>query len=242
MKKSYKNILIIFILMIFLNASAKTSLIIGAAASLTNVMKELKTEFEKQNPKIKLTMTFAATGMIRMQVRNGAPIDVFASANSNFGGNGDYAKILDEKSIRIMCTNALVFVGNKKISLLKVKRLGIGNPAYVPAGRYAKKLLKSEKLWDKIKDRIIQGNNVRQVLSWLEQGAVDGGFVYATDAAMSNKLKIIKKYTVISGKKLIYPIALTKSCRYKVAAAKFIKFLASNKAKKIFNKYGFITK
>ncbi len=242
MRKLYKYISLGIAFMIFLNASAKISLTIGAASSLSNVMKELKMEFEKQNPKIKLKMTFAATGTIRMQISNGAPIDIFASANSNFGGNGNYAKILDEKSIKLICMNALVFVAGKNISLLKVKRLGIGNPAYVPAGKYAKKLLKSEKLWNKIKDRIIQGNNVRQVLSWLEQGAVDGGFVYATDAAMSSKLKIIKKYTVISGKKLIYPVAMTKACSDKVAAAKFISFLNSDKAKKIFNKYGFITK
>lgn len=242
MKKLYKYTCIIFTSMIFFSASAEKSLTIGAAASLTNVMKELKTEFEKQNPKIKLTMTFAATGTIWMQINNGAPIDVFASANSNFGGSDDYTKILDEKSIEIMCMNALVFVADKKISLLKVKRLGIGNPAYVPAGKYAKLLLKSEKLWIKVKDKIVLASNVRQVLSWLEQGAVDGGFVYSTDAAMSSKLTIIKKYTVINGKKLIYPVALTKHCRDKAAAAKYVKFLTSNKAKIIFTKYGFITK
>lgn len=242
MRKSSKYISLGIAFMIFLNASAKTSLTIGAAASLTNVMKELKIEFEKQNPKIKLRMTFAATGTIRMQISNGAPIDIFASANSNFGGDANYAKFLDEKSIKIMCMNALVFVATKNISMLKMKRIGIGNPAYVPAGKYAKKLLKSEKLWDKIKDKIIQGNNVRQVLSWLKQGAVDGAFVYATDAAMCKNLKIIKKYTLINDKKLIYPVALTKYCRDKVAAASFISFLTSVKAKKIFKKYGFITK
>jgi len=241
-KKSYKYISIIFAFTIFFNVSAKKKLTVGAASSLTNVMKELKIEFEKQNPNIKLTMTFAATGTIRMQIANDAPIDIFASANSNFGGNGDYKKILEEKSVKIMCTNALVFVANKKIYLLDVKRIGIGNPAYVPAGKYAKKLLKSEKLWGKIKHKIIQGNNVRQVLSWLEQGAVDGGFVYATDAAMSKKLMIIKKFTLINGKKLVYPAAITKRCRDKVSATKFMVFISSNKAKKIFNKYGFITK
>ena len=241
MKKSYKYICIIFALMISLGASAEKMLTIGAAASLTNVMKELKTKFEKNNPDIKLIMTFAATGKIRMQLSKGAPIDVFASANSNFGGDGNYGKILDKKSIKIMCTNALVFVAAKNISLLEVKRLGIGNPAYVPAGKYAKKLLESEKLWDKVKNKLVQGSNVRQVLSWLEQGAVDGGFVYATDAAMNKKLKIIKKYTVIDGKKIVYPVALTKSCRENTAAKKFISFLASDEAKKIFSKYGFIT-
>jgi molybdate transport system substrate-binding protein len=226
--------------MLFLNASAGKTLTIGAAASLTNVMKELKMEFEKDNPNIKLVMTFAATGKIRMQISKGAPIDVFASANRNFGGNGNYGKILNKSSIKIMCTNALVFVAPKNISLLEVKRLGIGNPAYVPAGKYAKKLLESKKLWNKVKDKIIQGSNVRQVLSWLEQGAVDGGFVYATDAAMNKKLKVIKKYTVIDGKKIVYPVAITKSCREKATAKDFIIFLISAKAKKIFRKYGFI--
>ncbi len=242
MKRLYKYICIIFTFMIFLNVLAGKTLTIGAAASLTNVMKELKTEFEKNNPDTKLIMTFAATGKIRMQISRGAPIDIFASANSNFGGKNNYGNIVDKKSIKVMCTNALVFVAAKDISLLEVKRLGIGNPAYVPAGKYAKKLLESKKLWDKVKGRIIQGSNVRQVLSWLAQGAVDGGFVYATDAAMNKKLKVINKYTVIGGKEIVYPIALTKSCHEKGAAEKFITFSGSDKAKKIFRKYGFITK
>jgi molybdate transport system substrate-binding protein len=224
---------------------AETSLTIGAAASLTDVMGELKTEFEKLNPEIKLVMTFAATGAIRMQIENGAPVDVFASANSNFGGSGDYTKILDKDSVKIMCMNALVFAVGKNSSVKTIsgsKRLGIGNPDYVPAGKYAKKLLESKKLWAEVKERLIMGTNVRQVLAWLEQGAVDGGFVYSTDAAMSDKLKIIEKYTVIAGKKIVYPVAISKQCRNQSAAKKFISFLLSDEAKKKFNKYGFITK
>lgn len=241
-------------IMIFSAASAQTPLLIGAAAGLTNVMRELKTEFEKNNPKIKLKMTFAASGVINAQVRAGAPIDVFVSANSSFGGDRDYTKILDKKSIRIICTNSLAFaVGentgiNAKKSLISLlsasgmKRIGIGNPSYVPVGTYAKKLLDSKKIWNKVKSKMIMGNSVRQVLAWLEQGVVDGGFIYATDVAISGKLKLIKKYTLIDGQKLIYPVAVTKRCRNKALATKFIDYLISDKAKKIFRKYGFITK
>lgn len=242
MKRSCRFICAVFAFMVILNTSAQKTLTIGAAASLTDVMKELKTEFEKGHPDTKLVMTFAATGKIRMQISKGAPIDVFASANNDFGGDGDYGKILDKKSIKVMCMNALVFVAPKQIALLEVKKLGIGDPAYVPAGKYAKKLLESEKLWNKVKSKVVKGTNVRQVLSWLEQGAVDGGFVYSTDAAMCKKLKILNKYTVIGGKEIVYPVALTKSCREKAAGNDFIVFLASDKAKKIFTKYGFITK
>ena len=242
MRKSFKLINTVIIFMMLFNIFGKTSLTVGAAASLTNVMKELKKEFEKQNPDINLIMTFAATGAIRMQLQRGAPVDIFASANKNFGGLKDYTKVLYKTSIKVMCTNALVFIANKNISILKMKRIGIGNPAYVPAGKYAKKLLKSQKLWEKIKNKIVLGNNVRQVLSWLEQGAVDGGFVYSTDAALNDKLKVKEKYSVIGNEKIIYPVAITKSCRDKVAAAKFISFITSKKAANVFRKYGFTTK
>ena len=76
----------------------------------------------------------------------------------------------------------------------------------------------------------------------MEQGAVDGGFVYFTDAVLNDKLKVKEKYSVIGNEKIIYPVAITKSCRDKVAAAKFISFITSKKAANVFRKYGFTTK
>ncbi len=249
----YKSWISIVVAGLALTSSAGKVLTVGAAASLTNVMLDLQKKFERENPGIKLKMTFAGSGTIRMQIANGAPIDVFASANRNFGGSADYGSVLKTETVKIMCRNSLVFAvgknyqADKSASLLSLlnaptmKRIGIGNPAYVPAGKYAKKLLESKKIWSKTSGKMIQGSNVRQVLSWLEQGAVTGGFIYSTDAAMSDKLKIVKQYSTIAGQKLEYPVAVTKSSKNSKEALKFIAFLKSPQSQKTFTKYGFIT-
>lgn len=255
MKELFKIISVGFLIFFVGGLSAEDVITVGAAASLTNVMEDLKTDFERNFPDIKVRITYAATGALMAQIQNGAPIDVFASANKRFGSknSSDYAKVLVSESVKVMCYNALVFAVKKNADLSanlplgeiltnrKMRRIGIGNPSYVPAGKYAQKLLKNKKLWMKVIAKTIHGSNVRQVLAWLEQGAIDGGFVYSTDIAVSNKLKVLKKYETIAGEKLVYPIGVTKRSKKIVAAKKFIDFITSKKARKIFSKYGFIT-
>lgn len=232
--------------------SRGNKLIVGSAASLKDAMTELREKFCQDNTDIQIELTFAATGTIRSQIENGAPIDVFASANPTFGcKTEDYATIVDSKSVSNMCFNSMVLIQNKKYELKdknlfpslnfkNVNKIAIGNPDYVPAGKYAKKLLVSRSLWEN-NSEFVYANNVRQVLGWVEQGIVPAGFVYRTDALHSDKVKIVAEFAVINGKKITYPIAINKNTGNTGNAQVFIEFVLSADGQKILAKHGFVT-
>lgn len=244
-------------LLLFLSSCSRKkneSILIGAAASLTDSMKEISTAFMKEKNGADVQLSFAATGKLRAQIEKGAPIHVFASASESFGGKKDVSDILDTASIKIMCYNCLVLAVNKNfqdagekidpagfIMSEKIKKLAIGTPEYVPAGNYAKMKMTEMGIWEKASGKMIFANNVRQALAWLESGEVDAAFIYRTDAYISSKVKIVSEFPIVNGKKIIYPVALTKLGKDNPLAASFEDFVLSGKSKAILEKHGFMT-
>jgi molybdate transport system substrate-binding protein len=221
---------------------------VGAAASLKDVMKELIVDYRLKHPESTIKLTCNATGIIRNQIAMKAPIDVFVSANSSFGGKPeDIGKVVNKDSIQTFCYNSLVLIRNKEadndsIDLKKLIReneakIAIGNPEYVPAGQYAKDLLMEHSLWQNNKERFIYANNVRQVLTWVERGVVEYGFVYRTDTLRSNKIYKVLEFNIINNKRITYPVALTKHSR---KGKHFIDYLRSPDASEILRKHDFI--
>lgn len=224
-------------------------LTILAAASLTDVCEEIKTNFEKGNENIKLTFSFGSSGALQTQIEEGAPADVFMSAAMKQMDALNDQKLMDSDSIVKLLENKIVLIapkgnpaGIKSVEDLTgdgVKIVALGDPESVPAGQYAEEVLTSLGILDAVKAKANYGSDVRTVLTWVENGDCEAGIVYATDAYSSDKVEIICTAPEGSCKQVIYPVGITASSDNKDAAGKFVDYLKTDEAIKLFEKYGF---
>jgi len=229
-------------------AFAAQELIISAAASLTNAFKEVAAEFEKTHPGVKIVCNFAASGTLLQQIAQGAPVDVFASADQKTMNQAQEKGLIVPASRKNFVSNTLVLIAPGKSTLplvaLKdlaapgVKLVALGNPATVPVGRYTQEALTKAGLWENLKAKYIYGESVRQVLDYVSRGEVDAGFVFATDAAIA-KEKVKTVAGVQGHQPIIYPLALVAASQKKALAQDFLDFIFSPAAQEIFKKYGF---
>lgn len=227
----------------------KVELTISAAASLTDALKEIQTNYEGKHKQIKLNFNLGASGALQQQIEQGAPSDMFLSAATKNMKDLVDKKLIDASQQKNLLINELVVVVPiaGKVAVQKVedlaneniKHLAIGEPVTVPAGSYAKEALTSAKLWDALRAKIVQGKDVRQVLTYVETENAEAGFVYKTDALSSKKVKVAfsvdpKSYTPIE-----YPAGIVKATKHTKEAIDFYTHLQSKEAQDIFVKYGF---
>jgi molybdate transport system substrate-binding protein len=224
-------------------------ILISAASSLKDVMGTIAPLFEKENPGIKLSFNYGGSGQLKIQIENGAPVDVFISAAI------DDIDVLDRKGLiakdtrREVAKNSLVLIRNRTVGppLQKMEdlagkavvRIAIGNPLTVPAGRYAKEALERGKLYDQLKDKLVLSENVRQVLDYVARGEVDAGYVYRTDALTEPRVAIVETTSWNQHTPILYPAAVLATSRNADAARKFIEYLRSDESQAIFRRYGF---
>lgn len=228
-----------------LPASA-ADLLVSAAASLTNAFGDIKTAFEKAHPGTNVVYNFAASGALLQQIEQGAPVDIFASADQ---------ESMDKAAARIMPATRVNFAGNALVLIVpaeggmtltdpkdlqgeKVKLIAIGNPDSVPAGRYAKAALTKDGLFDALAPKFVLAENVRQALDYVARGEVQAGLVYATDAAQrADKVKVTA--TVAGHKPITYPMAQMEASAAKDMGKAFIEYVLSAEGQNILAKYGF---
>ena len=221
-------------------------LLVSAAASLTNAFKEMKEPFEKAHPGTTLVFNFAASGALLKQMEQGAPVDVFASADQ---ATMDKAgQLIDEPTRVDFAGNALVMVvpaegglpltAPEELKGEQVKLVAIGNPDSVPAGRYAKGALEAAGLYEPLTPKFVLAESVRQALDYVARGEVQAGFVYATDAALrADKVKVAAE--VAGHKPISYPIALLKDSKSKDMGQTFIDFIKGDEGQAILARFGF---
>jgi molybdate transport system substrate-binding protein len=223
-------------------------LLVGAASSLTNAFTELATVFQQEYPDTKVLMSFASSDAVSAQVIQGAPMDIFASAdqqamdkavaagNIEIGTRRDF--VGNEVVLIVPADSALAIGSVGDLKAASVKRVAFGNPATVPVGRYTRASLEHTGDWGAVKKNEVLGQNARQVLDYVARGEVDAGFVFATDAAiMHGKVKVAAKLP--SPTPVLYPIALVKRDGRNVRAQDFLDFIASPKGEAVLTKYGF---
>ena len=226
----------------------KKELTILAAASLADVCDELKTIYEKEND-IKLNFSYGSSGALQTQIEEGAKADLFFSASVDQMNTLSSKKMIDKKSVKNLLENKVILIANKDskkdiesfedLATDEVKMVGMGDPESVPAGKYAKQVFESLKIWDKVKKKANFGTDVRNVLNWVEANEVDCGVVYETDAKISDKVKILSTAKKGLCDDIIYPVGMISSSKNKTDAQDLIDFFASDDAMKVFKKYGF---
>ena len=232
----------------FGDAFAGQELIVSAAASLTNAFGEIGQKFETANPGVKVVFNFAASGALLQQIENGAPVDVFASADQKTMDQAASKKLVMADTRKDFVSNKLVLIlpmeakirvaSPQDLTAKDVTKIAIGNPETVPAGRYAQEALSNEGLWETLKPKLINGESVRQVLDYVSRGEVDAGFVFSTDAAIA-KDKVRVAAVLEKLKPITYPIAVVERTQSKELAQHFIDYILQGEGQAILSKYGF---
>jgi len=221
-------------------------LFVSAAASLTDVMKDLGARFEKQSH-LKVILNFGASSMLARQIEESAPADVFISADE--AQMDRVARLIAPETRRDLLTNTLVVIVSKNSSLHLIKlddltkpevtRIALADPKAVPAGIYAREVLTKAKLWENAEAKIVPVENVRAALAVVEAGNADAGFVYLTDAMTSNKVQIAFAMPKELAPKIVYPMALVANSAHPELARRFLTFLETDETAEVFRRFGF---
>lgn len=229
-----------------------TTITVSAAASLTEAFTDIAKEFEAAHPDTKVDLNLAGSGTLRTQIESGAPVDVFASASESDMDLLSEKNLIKDDSRKDFAANTLVMVVPEKngseapktledLTSGSVEKIAIGNPETAPVGKYIKQALETAKLWDKVESKVILTENVKQVLTYVETGEVDAGFVYLTDAESGKKDLYEIACTVHVNESIFYPIAVVKVSQNTEEAQKFIDFVTGNRGQEILSEYCFKT-
>ena len=229
------------------NAKPKTELIVSAAISLTDVLEEIRFVFEEAH-NVKLTFNLGGSGKLATQIQQGAPVDVFISANMNYMDTLEDENLILSPTREVIAGNKIVLITGKssdiyyksldEISADDINQIAIGNPESVPAGKYTEQILRNLDKWHELKSKIILAKDARQVLTYVETGNVDIGFVYESDALVSDKITVLATADTSLHNSILYPVAVLTSTKHEKEATSFVKFLNSHQAQAILTNNG----
>jgi molybdate transport system substrate-binding protein len=249
-----RGVTLIFLLsLIGLTGSAadadKPSITVFAAASLTNVLQELGDGFTKETS-IPVRFSFAASSVLARQIENGAPADVFLSADLEWMDYLQSRHLIQPDTRHDVLRNRLVLIApaDSKIKLkiephfplaaaLGKGRLATGDPDSVPAGRYAREALTTLGVWNDVADRMVRADSVRSALAFVDRGEAALGIVYETDALIDKQVRVVDAFPDDSHLPIIYPVALASAA--KTDAAKFVAYIRGPAGAVAFKAYGF---
>ena len=246
MKSAIKVVGSLLVLLLLATSALAGEVNLSVAASLKEVINELSDGFAKTHPGVKFLKNYGASGQLAKQIENGAPADLFISANVEWMDYLQHRKLVDNASVGIFTYNTLVFAGTSgKASsmrdLAKLDKIAIGSPKSVPAGEYALEALKRAGLDRQLEKKLVMAKDVRECLMYAERGEVDGAFVYRTDALQAKQAKILFAVPQELYHRVIYPLSLTVGGATNADAVAFFAYLHGNDAKSVLSKYGFAT-
>lgn len=226
----------------------KIRLQVLAAASMTDAMEEIGNLYGKAHPDTEILYSFDSSGTLKTQIAEGAPADVFVSAamrqmeelaSEEFVEPDSVVKLLENKVVLIQPTGGQLPVFSfQEVSKDAVSMIAIGN-ADVPVGQYTEEIYTNLGLWEEIQSKANFATNVRQVLDWVATKNVDCGIVYATDAMIEKNVEVICEADETMCEPVIYPAGIVKATKHPKEAEMFLKFLQTEEAQNIFEKYGF---
>ena len=231
---------------------ATTELLVAAAADLSSALKDIGDRYEKKTG-VRIKLSFGASGALTQQIQNGAPFDIFFSADMDYPRQLISAGAADETSLRQYAVGKLVLwvpadspldVEHKGLNVLldsSVKKIAIANPQHAPYGRAAVAALKSAGLYDRVEDRLVMGENVSQAAQFVESGNAQAGFValaHAVAPAMQGK----GKYWEIPANQyppLTQGVIVISRSQHKKEAAAFLDYIQTNEVAETLRRFGF---
>ena len=226
-----------------------TEINLFAAASLKEVVNNLADSYAKQNSGITFKKNYGASGALAKQIENGAPADIFISANLEWMEYMKTRKLADDRSIATFAYNSLVFAGRPGVKaaclsdVVRLDRIAIGSPKSVPAGEYAVEAFKKAGIYKQLEKKLVMAKDVRECLLYADRGDVDGAFVYKTDALqVARSARILFTVPQEYYSRVTYPMVLTVAGIQKAEAVGFYRFLESAEAKAVIARHGFIVK
>ncbi|MEH0835237.1 molybdate ABC transporter substrate-binding protein [Pectobacterium cacticida] len=236
---------------IALPAVAKDKVTVFAAASLTNALQDIATQYQKEK-NVAVVASYASSSTLARQIEQGAPADLFISADQQWMDYAQDKHLMDTTTRYTLLGNELVVIAPKTSAqknvniddktdwknLLKGGRLAVGDPDHVPAGIYAKEALQNLKVWDELSPLMARANNVRAAMALVEREEAPLGIVYGSDAVASDKVKVIGTFPATSHKPVEYPMAIVKS-RNNAVVNDFYNYLKTPEAAAVFKRYGF---
>ncbi|WHS97636.1 MAG: Molybdate-binding protein ModA [Pantoea stewartii] len=235
-------------------ALAADKITVFAAASLTNALNEIAAHYKKTHG-IEVVSSFASSSVLARQIEQGAPADLFISADQQWMDDAVAKKSMIDTTRYTLLGNDLVLIAprsenarpvtiNDKTDwkrLLKGERLAVGDPDHVPAGIYAKEALEKLGAWSSLSPVLARANNVRAALALVERNETPYGIVYGSDAVASQKVQVVGTFPEDSHKPVEYPVAIVKD-RDNAAVKAFYNYLKGPEAAAVFTQYGFTPK
>lgn len=228
------------------------SITVYAAASITDALNVIDANYRKKTG-IEVKASFASSSTLARQIEQGAPAQVFASADTKWMDYLDKKGLIDDASRKDLLGNSLAVIapsdspiGPQSVSpgfdwskyLGSDGRLAIGDPDHVPAGIYAKEALTNLGAWARLQPHLARADDVRGALAFVERGEAPLGIVYITDARISQKVKIVGVFPQSSHSPIIYPFAIVKNA-VSPAVNAYFRYLTGPQAAIIFRRYGF---
>lgn len=235
-------------------AQAADKITVFAAASLTNAMQDIAAQYQKEKG-VQVVSSFASSSTLARQIEQGAPADLFISADQQWMDYSISKQQIVENTRYTLLGNELVLVAAKtsKIDnveiddktqwtkLLGDSRLAVGDPDHVPAGIYAKEALQKLGAWSTLEPKLARASDVRGALALVEREEAPLGIVYGSDAIASKKVKVVGTFPASSHKPVEYPMAIVKD-HEKPEVRAFYDYLKTPAASAIFKQYGFAPK
>ena len=229
---------------------AAQNLTVLAAASLKEALDDVAAQFQRASGN-KVALSYAASSALAKQIENGAPADVFISADLDWMDYLDQRKLLRAGTRMNLLRNRLVLIAPAESRLqVEIKagfaldkllgdgKLSMADPDSVPAGKYGKAALEKLGAWSAVERRVARGDNVRTALNFVSRGEAPLGIVYETDAFAEKKVRVIARFPQDAHPAIIYPAAALAGSKHAATPA-FLNDLKSGEARAIFEKYGF---
>jgi molybdate transport system substrate-binding protein len=225
----------------------RTTLTLSVAASLTETIGEIESQYRLRHKEIDFRNNFGGSGVLAQEIEQGAPVDVFLSAAARPMDELQAKGLIDAGSRHDLLRNKLVLIapldsglqGFAGLTGNGVRQIALGDPGSVPAGQYGEQTLTALRLFDRVKAKIVLAQDVRQVLTYVETGNADAGLVYATDAQGDGRVRIVATAPEETHEPIVYPVAVVGAGRESGAAQQFVEYLRSPAAAAIFVKHGF---
>jgi molybdate transport system substrate-binding protein len=229
------------------HAPRRVTLTLSVAASVKDAIVDAEAVYQRDHSGLDFRNNFGSSGTLAREIEEGAPVDAFLSAASSPMDDLEAKGLVAPGTRRNLLRNSLVLIAPRDSRLRdfegltdpSVRLIALGDPASVPAGQYGRQALAALHFLDRLNKKFVMGGDVRQVLTYVETGNADAGLVYATDAQISGRVRIVAVAPDSTHDPILYPAAVIKTSQNGVTVRNFIEYLSSPEAQAIFAKHGF---